>query len=142
MSDRPSGSPRGPRRAAPSAARTVAVGRVRVMGTSRWRPPLENRRTARLIAVGAAGGGVGKSVVASNLAVAIAGLGQHVVLVDLDLVNPRLHSLFGIARPVPGVGAWIDREVETLDGSLTATGVRNLHLVAGAPSDPPRAVDP
>jgi MinD-like ATPase involved in chromosome partitioning or flagellar assembly len=110
------------------------------MGSSRWRPPLGKRRVARVIAVGAAGPGVGKSVVASNLAVAIAGLGPHVVLVDLDLSAARLQSLFGIKRANPGVQAWLDRRIETLESSLTATGVRNLHLVTGATPEPGRAL--
>lgn len=108
------------------------VNRVRLMGSSRWRPPLGQRRVPRLIAVGAAGAGVGKSVVASNLAVAIAGLGRHVVLVDLDLGAARQQALFGVKRALPGVQAWLDGKIETLESSLTSTGIRNLHLVTGA----------
>jgi flagellar biosynthesis protein FlhG len=106
------------------------------MGSSRWRPPLGARRSARLIAVGSADSGVGKSVVASNLAVAIAGLGRHVVLVDLDLGAARQQSLFGIKRALPGVQAWLDRKIDTLESSLTSTGIRNLHLVTGATALP------
>jgi flagellar biosynthesis protein FlhG len=116
---------------APAPVRGV-VSRVRLMGSSRWRPPLGRKRAPRIIAVGAADAGVGKSVVASNLAVAMAGLGPHVVLVDLDLAAARQQSLFGIKRPLPGVQAWLDGKVETLEASLSATGIRNLHLVTGA----------
>ena len=75
-----------------------------MLSTGRWRPPLgqtplTGRRAPRVIAVGAALPGVGKSVVASNLAVAIAGLGRQVVVVDLDLGAPRQHALFGVAAP-------------------------------------------
>jgi MinD-like ATPase involved in chromosome partitioning or flagellar assembly len=110
------------------------------MGSSRWRPPLGKRRVARLVAVGAAGPGVGKSVVASNLAVALAGLGPQVVLVDLDLAAARQQALFGIKRPSPGVQAFLDRRIETLESSLTSTGIRNLHLVTGATPSPGRAL--
>jgi flagellar biosynthesis protein FlhG len=110
------------------------------MGSSRWRPPLGKRRVARLIAVGAASPGVGKSVVASNLAVALAGLGPHVVLVDLDLAAARQQALFGLKRALPGVQAWLDRKIETLESSLTSTGVRNLHLVTGATPEPGRTL--
>jgi MinD-like ATPase involved in chromosome partitioning or flagellar assembly len=128
MASRDAGSPRGPRRAASGA---TAVARVRVLGTGRWRPALGPRRAPRLIAVGAAARGMGTSVVASNLAVAMAGLGPSVVLVDLDLETPRLHGLFGIKHPLPGLEAWLDREIATLDAALTATGVRKLTLVTG-----------
>lgn len=110
------------------------------MGSSRWRPPLGKRHAARVIAVGAASPGVGKSIVASNLAVAIAGLGPHVVLVDLDLGAARQQALFGIKRPLPGVQAFLDRKIETLESSLTSTGIRNLHLVTGATPAPGRAL--
>jgi flagellar biosynthesis protein FlhG len=131
MSDRAAGSAGRPPQAVPHPVRNV-VGRVRLMGSSRWRPPLARRQVPRLIAVGSADAGVGKSVVASNLAVAIAGLGPHVVLVDLDLASARQQALFGIKRPLPGVQAWLDHKIETLEASLTSTGVRNLHLVTGA----------
>jgi flagellar biosynthesis protein FlhG len=107
------------------------------MGQSRWRPPLGKRRVARLVAVGAAGPGVGKSVVASNLAVALAGLGPHVVLVDLDLAAARQQALFGITHAAPGVQAFLDRQIGTLEASLTATGIRNLHLVTGGTASRP-----
>jgi flagellar biosynthesis protein FlhG len=110
------------------------------MGSSRWRPPLAKRRVARVLAVGAAGAGVGTSVVSSNLAVALAGLGPHVVLVDLDLGTARQQSLFGIKRALPGVQAWLDHKIETLESSLTSTGIRNLHLVTGAALAPGRAL--
>jgi flagellar biosynthesis protein FlhG len=106
------------------------VGRVRLMDTSRWRPPLGRRRLARVIAVGGASAGAGKSVVAANLAVAIAGLGPQVVLVDFDLAAPRLHDFFGIALPAregPPTGG----SKERIDTSLTSTGIRNLLLCPG-----------
>jgi flagellar biosynthesis protein FlhG len=132
----------GPSGRPPQSAATPArgvVNRVRLMGSSRWRPPLGKRRIARLVAVGGAGPGVGKSVVASNLAVALAGLGPQVVLVDLDLAAARQQALFGITRAAPGVQAFLDGRIETLDASLTATGVRHLHLVTGATPAPDRA---
>src|SRR3954452_9512490 len=101
MSDRTPGSSRWPRRAA-APTTSSAVGRVRLMGTSRWRTPLGRRRAPQLIAVGSARPGVGKSVVASNLAVAIACLGPNVILVDLDMGAAAQQALFGITRPVPG----------------------------------------
>ena len=95
---------------------------VRVMSSGRWhqplgQPPLAARRAPRLIAIGAALPGVGKSMVASNLAVAIAGLGRQVVVVDLDLDRPTQHTLFGVAAA--------DGETER------ATGIRNLRLRSG-----------
>jgi MinD-like ATPase involved in chromosome partitioning or flagellar assembly len=107
-----------------SSAAPRAVERVRMLSTGRWRPPLgqtplTGRRAPRVIAVGAALPGVGKSVIASNLAVAIGGLGRQVVIVDLDLGSPRQHALFG---------------VEAAQGGERQTGVRNVRLWPAATS--------
>jgi Mrp family chromosome partitioning ATPase len=44
----------------------------------------------------------GKSLVAANLAIAMAGAGLSVVMVDADLRRPRLHALFGLNQE-PGL---------------------------------------
>ena len=115
MSDRQSGSARSSRLS--SSVPRAAV-RVRMLSSGRWRPPLgptqmTGRRAPRIIAIGAALPGVGKSVVASNLAVAVAGLGRQVLVVDLDLGAPRQHALFGVEAP---------------GSAERSTGVRNVRL--------------
>jgi flagellar biosynthesis protein FlhG len=49
----------------------------------------------RTIAVGGGKGGVGKTLVAANLAVALADEGRSVVAVDADLAGANLHSCLG-----------------------------------------------
>ena len=56
----------------------------------------------RTIMVTSARGVEGKSLTLSNLAVALALAGRHVVAVDLDLRQPSLSSLFGVPSS-PGV---------------------------------------
>jgi flagellar biosynthesis protein FlhG len=53
-------------------------------------------KVPRMIAVGAGRGGVGKSLVAVNLAVYLAQLGKAVVLVDADAGGSNLHSHFAL----------------------------------------------
>jgi tyrosine-protein kinase Etk/Wzc len=55
--------------------------------------------------------GEGKSFVASNLAVSIALTGKKVALVDLDLNNPSIGTIFGI-RDGSGVTEYLKGEVE------------------------------
>ena len=107
----------------------ASLRRLRVMTSGRWHPPLAKRRRASIIAVGAAQPGVGKSIVAANLAAAIAGLGRQVILVDFDLHAPRQHALFGLDSPPGGLGAWLERKRIRRDEPARATAVRNLRLL-------------
>jgi capsular exopolysaccharide synthesis family protein len=56
----------------------------------------------RSLVVTSAGPGEGKSLVASNLAVAMAQAGQRVLLVDADMRRPRQHEIFGTEQE-PGL---------------------------------------
>ncbi len=132
MSERQSGSDRASRLS--STAPRTALRRLRVMSSGRWRPPIEEtvpaaHRTARLIAISSALPGIGKSVIASNLAAALAGLGRQVVLVDLDAKAPRQHALFGLPAPTAGLEGWLRERRQRTDAAPTATKVRNLRLL-------------
>jgi len=113
--------------------------RLRVMSTGRWHTPLDAAPAPTVIAVGAAESGLGKSVVASNLAASIAGLGRRVVVVDLDFRAPRQHSLFGVAAPEDGLEAWVERKRARRDELAASTPVRNVRILpcTAAPGAPP-----
>ena len=56
-----------------------------------------------VVPVGSGKGGVGKSTVAANLAVALAGTGARVGLMDADIYGPSIPTILGITeRPQPG----------------------------------------
>jgi len=93
--------------------------------------PGKDDSAKRFITIGGGKGGVGKSLVASNLAMAMAQAGSRVVLVDCDLGAANQHVLFGIDRPKPGIQGLLDKKISSLDEALTPTQHPNLHLVAG-----------
>ena len=83
-------------------------------------------------AVGGGKGGVGKSVVTSSLAVALAGRGQRVVLIDADLGGANLDTVFGITRAPRSLSEFLAGEVPRLEGVLSPTSVPNLRIVSGS----------
>lgn len=72
-----------------TAAGVPGVSEVRVLQTS-------ERRQRRLIAVASGKGGVGKSTVAANLAIALARRGRKVGLVDADIYGPSQPKLLSV----------------------------------------------
>lgn len=81
--------------------------------------------------VGGGKGGVGKSVVAANMGVELAGRGRKVVLVDADLGGANLHTYFGIRHPSRTLDDFIKRRSEDLAGVGLETGVEGLRLICG-----------
>jgi ATP-binding protein involved in chromosome partitioning len=63
------------------------------------RPPVDSLRAARVLAVASGKGGVGKSSVAVNLAVALASGGRRVALFDADVWGFSVPRMLGIHRP-------------------------------------------
>ena len=96
---------------------------------------------ARLIAIGGGKGGVGKSLLAANLAIYLAQLGKRVILVDADLGGANLHTFLGIDRPSVTLGDYFDKRIERIEGCVVETSVKNLGLVS-AEGDPLWAVHP
>jgi ATP-binding protein involved in chromosome partitioning len=73
---------------------------------ARWCPPPPvDCRTWAVIAISSGKGGVGKSTVAANLAVALASQGHRVGLMDGDIYGPNIPRMFGVfERPIVNAG--------------------------------------
>ncbi|HZS93232.1 MAG TPA: Mrp/NBP35 family ATP-binding protein [Chloroflexota bacterium] len=64
------------------------------------RPSIDLPNVKNIIAVGSGKGGVGKSTVAANLAVALARTGARVGLLDADVYGPSVPALMGVREPI------------------------------------------
>ncbi|QBY00963.1 iron-sulfur cluster carrier protein ApbC [Rhodophyticola sp. CCM32] len=60
--------------------------------------PMNPKGVARIIAIGSGKGGVGKSTVSSNLAVALARQGRKVGLLDADIYGPSQPRMMGVNK--------------------------------------------
>ena len=66
--------------------------------------PLPLPGVSKIIAIGSGKGGVGKTTVAVNLAIALSKLGQRVGLIDADIYGPNVPLMMGSTQS-PRVGA-------------------------------------
>ena len=82
--------------------------------------PVAMPHLGRIIAVSSGKGGVGKSTVATNLAVALAATGARVGLMDADIYGPNIPRMMGVNAP-PQV---IDQRIQPLQ----AHGVKIMSL--------------
>ena len=85
---------------------------------------------AHVVAVGSGKGGVGKTTVAVNMAVALGKLGYRVGLIDADIYGPNVPMMLGQTRAPNIVG-------ENRIGPLTAHGVKFISIGLIAPGDKP-----
>jgi flagellar biosynthesis protein FlhG len=85
----------------------------------------------RIIPIASGKGGVGKSLLAANLAVAFAQGGQRVVLADLDLGASNLHLVLGHQAPRMGIGVWLNDTRRNFSEVITNTDIRGLRFIPG-----------
>ncbi|HZK19590.1 MAG TPA: P-loop NTPase [Treponemataceae bacterium] len=84
----------------------------------------------QIIPVASGKGGVGKSLIAANLAITLGKYGKDVILADLDLGASNLHLAIGQQAPKKGIGTYLSGQSEFND-IITPTDYRNVRFIAG-----------
>jgi capsular exopolysaccharide synthesis family protein len=92
-------------------------------------------RPLKLVQVSSPNVGEGKSMTAANLAIAIAQLGQTVILVDGDLHQPTQHRYFQVLNNV-GVTTALLGSMDQVEKMFKPTAIPNLHLLPSGPLPP------
>ena len=87
----------------------------RIMG--KFNAPMKS-----IIAVGSGKGGVGKSTVSTNLAVALAEAGAKVGLIDADILNPNIPQMMGLSVGRPKVINDKMQPIEVFGVQVMSTG--------------------
>lgn len=87
---------------------------------------------AHMVSIASGKGGVGKSVVAANLAVLLAKQNQRVILADLDLGGADSHILFGLTNPPLTLTDFLNHRVPALlDVAQQLPHHPNLRIIPG-----------
>ena len=91
-------------------------------------------KVKHIIAVASGKGGVGKSTVAANLAVALARANQRVGLIDADIYGPSVPMMFGLEGEQP---ACFDRDGKAVMVPLERFGIKLLSIGCFVDSERP-----
>ncbi|MDP2688834.1 MAG: AAA family ATPase [Deltaproteobacteria bacterium] len=83
-------------------------------------------------AVGGGKGGVGKSLLASNLGIALSKRGKKVLLIDADLGAANLHTFLGVEGGRAAFSSFLKEEISDIRSLIIKTPVPNLDLISGA----------
>ncbi|MGZ3696192.1 MAG: P-loop NTPase [Bdellovibrionota bacterium] len=84
-------------------------------------------------AIGGGKGGVGKTLITANFAIALARAGASVVLVDLDLGGANLHTCLGLEQANnKTLTDLFNPDVKNLNDLAAPTNIPNLSLISGA----------
>jgi flagellar biosynthesis protein FlhG len=85
----------------------------------------------KVLPIASGKGGVGKTIVAANLALNLAINGRKTVVIDLDLGGSNLHTALGMKNVNPGIGNFISSRSVKFNDILLDTPYQNLKFIPG-----------
>jgi flagellar biosynthesis protein FlhG len=92
----------------------------------------DKARVRQVWSVGGGKGGIGKSLIASSLAIALARMGNKVIAIDMDLGGANLHTTLGIDLPRQTLNDFLKKRVSNLESCVVETTIPRLGLISGA----------
>jgi ATP-binding protein involved in chromosome partitioning len=130
-------TPEGSAEASTTGAATSTAAKAAIKPAAKPEPPRRLAGVKRVIAVASGKGGVGKSTVAANLAVALGRMGFRVGVLDADIYGPSQPELFGLGGYVPATNS--DRADAEIVPAVSSLGGASVEIMSIgffiAPSD-------
>ena len=111
----------------------VTMEAVRSLRTALHFGMMDNERKS--IAIISASPGVGKSFIASNLAVVSAQAGQRVILIDCDMRRGVIHKYFKQKRKSVGLSDYLSKDLD-INEIVNSTEVENLQVICSGDIPP------
>jgi len=84
----------------------------------------------RILPIASGKGGVGKSLLSTNLSIALGEAGKSVILADLDLGASNVHQILGLKRSDIGIGTFLTQNI-ALEEVIQETDYKNLRVLPG-----------
>ncbi|MBF8376360.1 Mrp/NBP35 family ATP-binding protein [Alicyclobacillus mali] len=112
------------------AAKVRGMGRANAEAQQAELPPILRQQGRQFLAIASGKGGVGKSTVTANLAVALARKGYRVALIDADIYGFSIPVIFGIEGVKPAT-------IEDLIMPVQAEGVKIMSMQFFVPENTP-----
>ena len=107
-------------------------GKISAAVPAAFSSPSEPRR---IWAFGGGKGGIGKSFLCSNLAIAFANLGYSVTIVDLDLGGANVHTCLGSPIPKKTISDFVQRHTPSLTDLIVPAPMKGVSFISGAEDD-------
>ncbi len=85
----------------------------------------------RIISIASGKGGVGKTMLATNLGILLAKRGLKVVIADMDIGGADVHVLFGEFNPERTISDFLYRKIANLAEAVCPLPLKNLSIIPG-----------
>lgn len=85
----------------------------------------------QILPIGSGKGGVGKSLIAANLSIALSQAGKNVVLADLDLGGSNIHTLLGVRSVDRGIGTFLNNKHIDFNDIILETDYKGMRFIPG-----------
>lgn len=92
---------------------------------------LSDKSGKKIIPIASGKGGVGKTLVSANLAIALAETGRKTIVIDLDLGGSNLHTCLGIKNTNLGISHFLSTKGADLRRFMVDTPYENLKFIPG-----------